>query len=148
MHIMFSSKNVNLFLTKLKLQGTMEEAVKQEKESKKMGTMLRAAAMKKIRVTKINGATDDENTVEDADSRKTEVTIQNENEADLFSSKIAGAYTGMIFMNVCSLSTDWGNCRNHDIDYDHVDKLIEIFEAGINHVNESKQLKITMIKQD
>ena len=122
--------------------------MKQEKESKKMGTMLRAAAMKKIRVTKTNDATDDENTVEDADSRKTGVAIQSENEADLFPSKIAGAYTGMIFMDVCSLSTDWGVCRNHEIDYDHVDKLIEVFEAGINHMNESKQLKIIMIKQD
>ena len=138
MHIMFSPKNVNLFLTKLKLQEIMEKVMKQGKESKEMSTMLRAAVMKKTRVTKINGATDDGNTVKDADSRKTEVAIQNEDEADSFSSKIAGAYTGTIFMDVCSLSTDWGNCRNHDIDYDHVDKLVEVFEAGINHMNESK----------
>ena len=125
----------------------MKKTVKQEKKSKKIDTMLRAAAMKKTRVTKTNGATDDENTVEDADFRNTGVAIQSENEADLFLSKIAGAYTGTIFMDVHSLSTDWGDCRNHDIDYDHVDKLVEIFEAGINHMNESKQLKIIMIKQ-
>lgn len=84
----------------------MKKAMKQGKKSKKMDTMLRAAAMKKIRATKINDATDDENTMKNADSRKTGVTIQNEDEADSFSSKIAGVYTGTIFMDVHSLSTD------------------------------------------
>ena len=56
--------------------------------------------------------------------------------------------------STCQANNTPENCINPQLQADivaiegTVDKLVEAFEAGINCVNESKQLKVTMIKQD
>lgn len=65
-----------------------------------------------------------------------------------YQQKITDAYIGTLFFDVRSLTTTWPDCTNRDVDLLHVNKLMSVFEAGVERVEEAKRLKVTVTKSE
>lgn len=59
---------------------------------------------------------------------------------------ISEAYAGTVFINIQSVTATWKDCINHDVDTSHVDWLASAFMTGIDQMNLTKQLKLTITK--
>lgn len=75
-------------------------------------------------------------------------TSKNNGEGDLFQLKIASAYAGTVFLNVWNVSLKWKDFSNRDLNHDHLQKLVSMFEASIHCVDESKCLKASVTKAE
>ena len=69
-------------------------------------------------------------------------------EGNPYQQKITDAYIGTLFFDVWSLTTTWPDCTNQDVNLLHVNKLMSVFEAGVECIEEVKQLKITVTKSE
>ena len=65
-----------------------------------------------------------------------------------YQQKITDTYIGTLFFDVWSLTTTWPDCTNQDVDLLHVNKLMSVFKAGVEHVKKAKQLKVIVIKSE
>ena len=67
---------------------------------------------------------------------------------NLYQQKIIDTYIRTLFFDVWSLTTTWPDCTNWDVDLLHVNKLISVFEAGVESIEEVKQLKVIVTKSE
>ena len=61
---------------------------------------------------------------------------------------ISEVYAGTVFINVQSVTATWKDCINHNVDTSHVNQLASAFVAGIDWVDPTKQLKLTITKHE
>ena len=52
----------------------------------------------------------------------------------------------MLLVDVRSMTANWDDCVNSDLDYDHVRKLLTVFEAGLNWMEEAHYIKASLTK--
>ena len=68
---------------------------------------------------------------------------------DPYPTIIKQAYVGTVLCDVCSLSAQWEDCNNRDVDPDHVEKLKAHFKAaGIHRTAEEHRMKATVKKTE
>lgn len=64
---------------------------------------------------------------------------------DAFLAKIQQAYVGTVLCDVRSLSAQWEDCNNRDVDPDHIEKLKARFKVvGIQRTTEEHRMKATV----
>lgn len=65
-----------------------------------------------------------------------------------FEERLASAFAGTVVFDVRCLNPKWPDCRNRDIDTQHVQKLRSFFDGGIDRTSDATRMKVTLLQEE